>query len=127
MPFTRRDGRQFGLTLAMAFLVLTGLMAWRRHEIAAYGAAALCVLLLASAVALPGHLGPIHRAWMAFAEALSKVTTPIFMSALYWLIFTPVGFVRRRAGRNPLERQKNQDSYWVSRGAPRRSDLRRQF
>ena len=65
---------------------------------------------------------------MAFAHALSKVTTPVFMGLIYFLVFTPVGLVRRVLGKNALVRPSANGSYWVSRrvGA-RQSDLERQF
>jgi hypothetical protein len=65
---------------------------------------------------------------MAFAHALSKVTTPVFMGLVYFLVFTPVGVVRRVLGKNALVRPSVGGSYWVSRGVgARRSDLERQF
>ena len=40
---------------------------------------------------------------MGLAHAISKVTTPIFMGVVYFVVITPIGFIRRRAfGSNPL-------------------------
>ena len=47
-------------------------------------------------------LGPVERAWMGLAHAISKVTTPIVMGVMYLLVLTPVGLLRRRFGGNPL-------------------------
>ena len=40
-------------------------------------------------------LGPVERAWMGLAGIISKVTTPIFMSVVYFVVLTPVGLLRR--------------------------------
>lgn len=126
-PFTAHDGRQFGLSVGAAFLLVTAVLAWRGHVVWAYGTAALGASLVLAALALPAHLGPIYRTWMSMALAISKVTTPIFMSLVYFVVLTPTGVLRRTIGRNQLRREATADGYWVTRDTARRGDLRRQF
>jgi len=64
---------------------------------------------------IPGQLGPVNRAWMGLAEAISKVTTPIFMGVVYFLIITPVGVIMRLFGRNPISHRAVNQSYWAER------------
>ena len=126
---TTADGRRFGLTLGAAFLVLAGVLWWRGREVGAPIAAILGASLVLAGVAVPGRLGPVQRAWMALAAAISRVTTPIFLGVVYFLAFVPVGLLMRLAGRNPLARSRTAASYWVAR-KPRseaRRDLERQF
>ena len=52
---------------------------------------------------------------MAFARALSRVTTPIIFSVLYLVVVTPMGVLRRTLGRSPIVRQRGQLSYWRPR------------
>jgi hypothetical protein len=106
---------------------LTGILIWRGHPMPATVTAAAAGFLILGALLLPSKLGPIHRAWMALALAISKVTTPVFMSLLYFVVLTPVGAIRRTFGSNPLCRGLTGTNYWVRRDTPRRSDLRRQF
>jgi hypothetical protein len=112
-----------------AFLALAGIVWWRGHVGLALTFATLSGGLLAAGVVAPGRLGPVYRGWMAFAHALSRVTTPVFMAVTYYLIFAPVGFLLRWFGRNPIVRVPVDGSFWVSRpeGPARKSDLRRQF
>jgi hypothetical protein len=65
---------------------------------------------------------------MAFAVAISKVTTPIVMGVLYFVVITPVGLVMRLFGHNALTRSRTPASVWVRRApSARRGDLERQF
>ena len=139
---TARDGRRFGLTVGAAFLVLAFLLWWRaqgslsgllvapvvlhkRHVLAALFALGGASLMLAG-LTLPTHLGGIQRAWMALAQGLSKVTTPMFMAAVYFLVLTPTAIVMRLLGRNPLVSARPGASAWIPR-AQQTSDLERQF
>jgi ABC-type uncharacterized transport system permease subunit len=76
---------------------------------------------------VPGQLGPVHRAWMWLALQLSKVTTPIFMGVIYYVIITPVGLLLRAVGRNPLPRYAGGASAWVSRTGAGTGDMSRLF
>lgn len=124
--FSSGDGRRFGFPVGIAFLLLTGVMVWRGYSLVAYGTATIGVLLILGALTVPARLGPVYRAWMGLALAMSKVTTPVLMTFMYFLVLTPVGVLRRTFGRNPLQRGPG-DSYWLKRTAGGRGDLRRQF
>ena len=83
--------------------------------------------MVVSGLALPGRLGPVYRAWMGLAHALSKVTTPVFMSLAYFVVFTPAGLIMRVFGHRPLAPNRAQGSFWVSRRTEPRSSMERQF
>jgi hypothetical protein len=85
-------------------------------------------LLVAGGLLIPGSLGPVQRAWMRLAVAMSRVTTPIIMGLIYFILFTPIGLVRRMMGKNALVRPAG-GTFWIDRapGPGRRSDLQRQF
>jgi len=63
---------------------------------------------------------------MGVAMVISRVTTPVFMAIVYFLLIMPTGIVMRALGRNPLTKGRNKESYWVSRTRTG-SDLKRQF
>ena len=123
---TPTEGRRFGLTVGLAFLALAALVAWRGHPKVATTLGVLGALLVVAGLVVPERLGPIQRGWMAFALAISKVTTPIIMAVVYFLVVTPTGILRRAFGRNPL-RPRADGSVWVTRSAEDRGDLTRQF
>ena len=113
--------------LGGAFLALGGVLWWRGHGAVAWVGFGLGTLLLMAALAIPGRLGPVHRAWMGVSAALSKVTTPVFMGVVYFLVLTPAGFLMRLLGRNPLARDPKHTTFWVARQSGPRSDMERQF
>lgn len=103
-----------------AFLVAGALM-WRRgHLTAAVVSAVLGAGLVIGGLAAPVRLGPVYRAWMGLALAISKVTTPIVMAVLWYLVLTPAGFLVRLFGHRPLEAQRDAATYWRTRPAGQR-------
>jgi hypothetical protein len=123
---TPREGRKFALTLAIAFGVLAGVAWWRESPRATlvFGAVAGAVAL--GGLLVPGKLGPVYRAWMGFAHVLSRITTPIFMGLVYFLVITPIAVIRRALGGNPLRAHQGATG-WVDRRQAPRGDLTRQF
>ena len=126
---TPHEGRRFGLTVGAAFLVLGAILWWRGREFGMIITAALGGSLILGGLAIPGQLSPVYRAWMGLAHLLSKITTPIFMGVIYFLVLTPVGLVLRLLGRRPLRRKRLEDGFWVDRSkdADRRGTMERQF
>ncbi len=122
------EGRRFGFVVGAAFLVLGGVSWWRGHETVPKVLWAIGGLLVLGGLLIPGSLGPVQRAWMKLALALSRITTPIIMGLIYFTLFTPLGAVRRMLGMNSLVRPAG-GSFWIDRapGPERRSDLQRQF
>ena len=124
----RAMGRKFGLTVGTAFIVLSGIVYWSGNPTVATVLAAIGGLLVLGALMVPAQLLPVERAWMALAHVMSKVTTPIVMGILYFVVFTPVGLVRRALGKNALVHANTGGGYWSERPAGQRgSDLDRQF
>jgi len=129
--YTASKGRKFGLTVGTAFAILAALSFWRgRHAVPlVLGLAAIALVL--SALAAPTALEPVERGWMKLARAISRVTTPIFMGIVYFALLTPIGFIRRTFGRNPLVHETDRGSYWIARAplddSRKRSRMERQF
>jgi hypothetical protein len=86
----------------------------------------LGVGLIAAGAVIPASLGPVYRAWMGLAHAISRVTTPVFMGVVFFAVLMPVGLVMRLFGRNPLKRQEVNQSYWAEPNQLRGS-LKNQF
>lgn len=129
---TVAEGRRFAFTLCVAFLVVAAVL-WRRHPSSPPAAPALAAFivsasLLAAGALIPTRLGPVQRAWMRLAHAISRVTTPIVMAVIYYMVLAPVGLVMRAVGYNAVKRREAGGSFWVlRRPAEQRSDLERQF
>ncbi len=122
------EGRKFGLTVGTAFLVLAALAYyWRHRETVGAVLGAVGALLVLAALVVPRHLGPVNRAWMGLAKLISKVTTPIFMGVVFFVVVTPIAWIMRLFGRRPLENAEHEGSFWAAPASGGRADLERQF
>jgi hypothetical protein len=99
---------------------------WRDHQTLAPVFGGLGMLLLAAGALVPAKLGPIYRAWMGFAHAISRITEPILMGIIYFILISPVGLGMRLFGRNPIRHRPNGGSYWFLRNQPR-GEMKDQF
>ncbi len=110
---TTAEGRRFGLVVGTAFLVLAALSAWRGHQVPPRVLGGIGALLIVGGLLAPAQMGPVHAAWMKLALVISRVTTPIFMGIVYFLVLTPTAVLRRVVGGNPMRHQATEGSYWM--------------
>ena len=126
-PYTAAAGRKFGLTVGGAFAVLAVIGRWRHHPTTFMVLGTLAIVLIVAGLVVPAMLGPVERAWMKLAGLISKVTTPIFMGVVYFLLLTPIGLLRRLFAGSSLVHKSGPTGYWIDRSKSPRSSLERQF
>jgi Saxitoxin biosynthesis operon protein SxtJ len=109
-----RAQREFGLIVGGVFLLLGAWWIYRgRFVTVAQAMAAGGFLLIVCGWLWPRALVVPNRAWMLLAEGLSFVTTPIILGIVFFVVMTPIGFVKRLSGWDPLNRRKRSGgSYW---------------
>jgi hypothetical protein len=119
--------RTFGLVFSGFFLALALVPALRRGAIHAW-ALGPAALFAACALVRPAWLGVLNRLWTRFGLLLSRVSNPIVLGALFYLVFTPVGICRRLLGSDPLRLRfdPQASSYWITR-ASQPSSMHLQF
>ena len=74
------------------------------------------------ALVAPMSLRPVYHWWMRLALLLSRITTPIILGIVFYLVFLPVALVMKLIGRDPMARRFDEGatSYRVpSHKAPR--------
>lgn len=122
-------GRRFGVQVGLAFIVLGSIARWREHSITSVVLWSLGVALVAGGLLAPAHMGPIYRGWMRFALALSKITTPLIMGAIYFVVLLPTGLLLRLFGHRPIQRSSSAATFWIQRGGAgdAHQDMTRQF
>jgi hypothetical protein len=126
-PATTKELRQFGLLVGGAFGVIA-IIAFLRHKTTIVPGifGTLSASLILTGLAVPAVLSKVYAGWMGMAVLLSKVTTPIFMGVIYFVVISPVSVLMRAAGRNKLKSVG--DTAWFARPpGERRGDLERQF
>ena len=79
--------------------------------------ATLGVALLLGGLVAPSRLGPVFRAWMGFAHRLSRITTPVFLGVVFFVVLAPVGALMRLFRRRPLVRSRAAPTFWIARVA----------
>ena len=110
-----------------AFLVLGLVFLWRGHALPMQISGGLGGLLVLGGLLIPGRLGPVYDAWMALALAISKVTTPIFLGIVYYIVMAPMGLVRRLLGWNAMRHDLEGGTYWKDKSHDTPGGLTRQF
>lgn len=118
IPSSKKDLRKFGLTLGIFFAILAGLFFWRSRPVWPVFTA-LSGFFLFFALILPGALKWIQKAWMTLAFLMGWVMTRVVLTILFCFVVTPIAFLMRWTGKDPLKLRSKPDqaSYWVERPA----------
>jgi hypothetical protein len=109
-----RVEREFGLIVGGVFVLLSAWWIYRRK----FPSVSHLTLPLGAVLVLLGLVWPRalvwpNKAWMTLAEGLSFVTTRIILAFVFFVVMTPIGFVKRLSGWDPLHRRaKRSESYW---------------
>jgi hypothetical protein len=123
--FTRADtvhrssNRTFGLVMGAFFVLMALLPLVRGHAIRIWALPCAVAFLLAALLA-PRMLGPLNQAWTALGAAVHKITNPVVLGVLFYLVFVPFGWLLRRMGADflRLKRPPETESYWILRRPP---------
>jgi hypothetical protein len=122
--------RKFGVTMGIAFLVIT-LLIFSRHRHSILPTAAISAIFFVLAFAVPGSLRQVYILWMKLALVLSWVNTRLILFVIFYLMFTPIGLAMKLFNADPLDRKidKKKESYWGVREkrAFNHLDYERQF
>ena len=107
IPQPDRQGlRSFGLVTGGIFAALFGLFfPWLLDLATPIWPFAVGGVLGGLGLLAPMTLKSVYHWWMRFALALSKITTPIILGIVYYLMFLPTGLLIRLFGRDPMARR----------------------
>lgn len=100
-----RGLRQFGIVTGAMFAGLFGLLfPWLLDRaIPTWPWVVFAVLALAG-IFIPRSLRPLYHGWMRAALWMSKLTTPVILGVVFFLLVTPFGLVMRAVGKDPMRR-----------------------
>ena len=109
----KSDLRNFGITVGIILLVISGILFWKEKE-SLQIFLAIGITLFLTAIAIPFVLKPVYWIWMVFATYLGWFMTRVILSLLFYVVFTSIGLTLRFFGKQFLElrRDKSIESYW---------------
>lgn len=113
------SNRKFGLVFGGLFLVI-GLIPWfapMPHHLWPWVLSGIFFVL---AWLFPRLLAPLNRIWMGFGDILHKITSPIILGLLFYVVLVPIGTIMRIVGKKPipLEYDVIAETYWIKRVTP---------
>jgi hypothetical protein len=76
---------------------------------------------------VPAVAPPFYYLWYGFGCSMGFIITNVVISAIYYLVFAPIGFCLRATGRDPMERKflPVDTTYW--KDAEKITDSERYF
>ena len=109
----KSDIRNFGITLGIILLLISGFLFWKEKE--SYQIfSGIGITLSLIAIAIPSVLKPVYWMWMIFGIILGWFMTRVILSLLFYVLFTSIGLTLRFFGKQFLELRwdKSKESYW---------------
>jgi hypothetical protein len=109
------SSRKFGLFFALVFFV-TSLFLYRKTQQVNPYFVLLTILFLTAAAAYPKSLDLLNRLWFQLGLFLSRLTTPIIWTLLYFVVVTPLGFILKKTGRLSFDKKPDtSQTFWLER------------
>lgn len=97
------------------FVVVVGALAWWRLE-SPTTAIAVWILggtLAAGALRSPEVARQIFVGMQTLTYPIALVVSTLALAILFYVVFTPIGWVMRRAGYDPLQLRRRRQSRWI--------------
>ena len=114
--------RKTAFSVGFVLLCLAAWNLYRRRLVVTCGLGGAGALLCLIGLLIPVWAQRFHVIWMRFGKALGAVNMRILLSGMHYLVLTPVGFVLRLVGHDPLRlRARPAESYWIPRAETRQS------
>ena len=68
----------------------------------------------------PSLVGPLNWLWLKLGLILYTVISPVVLALVFFLCITPIGFIMRLSGKDPLRLRFDAaaESYWIRREPP---------
>jgi hypothetical protein len=126
---SRHQLRSFGLIVAVGFLVIGLWPIIFRHHSPKMGALAVGIISGTAGLLFPTALRQPYRIWMAAGDVLGWINSKIILSALYFVLLTPVRFLMKLSGYDAMNRKfdRKATTYRVPRNPRPASHMTHQF
>jgi hypothetical protein len=115
---TRRQLQVFALSWLVVFGILGGCVWWKNGSLGVAGVLwAVGTVVPVVGLAWPGFLRVAFLAACYATFPIGLVVSYLILAVVYYMVLTPIGFVLRLKGQDPLRRRfdRNAKSYWTPR------------
>ena len=107
------SNRKFGLFFSFIFCCLSSYLFINDTFLYSSLTLLLSAVLFLVAFIKPQLLSLFNKIWFKFGIILSKISAPIFLSSIYFLLITPVAIFTRHLGRDELRLKRHvKSTYW---------------
>lgn len=117
----RKDLQVFA-GLQWLFCAIVAVMLWRRQVAAEVIAVLLALSSIVAVVGLvrPAWIRPVYVGWMLAVFPIGWVVSHTVLVVVYFGVITPIGWLLRWRGHDPLQRRRDPAavSYWIPRPPP---------
>lgn len=111
----KRDLRNFGIVIGVAFAVIAGILFLYQKERYFYFLS--CALLFFGlGIFFPLVLKPIQKLWMSLSVLMGWFMTRVILTIVFCLVVVPLGILIKILGKDLLniKLDKSVNSYWVN-------------
>ena len=103
--------REFAIVTGGVLALIFGLfLPWLFERAYPYWPWIVWAVLGSWGIIAPLSLRPIYIVWMKFALLLGKVTTPVILGVVFYLVFFPVAMIFRILRKDPMNRKLDENS-----------------
>jgi hypothetical protein len=130
MTSSGSSDRSFGVVFAIVF-ALIGFWPLTAEASVHIWALFVSAGFLLVALIRPVLLATLNKLWTKFGFLLNKITSPVVLGVVFFLVITPFALVTRLFGRDVLRLAKDSGakSYWIARepAGPDPTSIKNQF
>lgn len=122
--------KEFGLTMSIAINAINLFWFWKKSEPLIPAVLISFLFLLFSFIKSGVLLKPLHKAWMTLSLMMSKITSALILSVIFYLIITPLKLAVKLSGKDPLNLKFNKNnganSYWLEKKPNQKTSYEKQ-
>lgn len=112
------SNKAFGLFFTAMFAAVSIYSILGNHGGLLFWSLLASTIFLILSIWAPRLLGPPNKIWMWLGTSISKISTPIIMGTLFFLIISPISLLTRLYGRDELNlRKTGVRSAWISKAS----------
>jgi hypothetical protein len=112
----KKELQKFGLTFSIILGIIGGFLLYKGNT-NTYWFLSAGALFLFLGMFLPQSLKLIYKIWMGLALIIGWFMSRLILSALFYMIVTPIGLCMRLVGKDFLNQKfdKSAETYWIKR------------